>query len=168
MPRHTKARSPSLDEQIRHTKARSQVLPSPSILSASKEALAIFTEWTAHNKLKQLHHENLALKAELALFGKSVGCVREECSACGYESEQCECQSWTCRCYECWLMRRVYKDAGKDAGGMLCSYRMVDDSANDAEFGARLQGDREGHGLHDDKDLARVMVNGLVKGLPGI
>ena len=65
-------------------------------------------------------------------------------------------------------MRRVYKDAGKDAGGMLCSYRMVDDSANDAEFGARLQGDREGHGLHDDKDLARVMVNGLVKGLPGI
>ena len=145
----------------------------PTIASTCKTALAVFAEYNAQHKLAEIKAENVALKRELACFGTSVGCVYEDCSNCGHTSANCDCLAWTCRCYRCWLMRRVYRaaDAATVEGGML--FRMVDDSADnpahvqqllrersasaDGSFLANTLGDVLGTMEFDQAVLARAL-----------
>ena len=113
----------------------------PTIASTCKTALAVFAEYNAQHKLAEIKAENVALKRERACFGTSVGCVYEDCSNCGHTSANCDCLAWTCRCYRCWLMRRVYKAADYEtpasAEGSVF-FRMVDDSVDDPVHVRRL------------------------------
>lgn len=126
-----------------------------SIASTCKAAFAVFAEYSAQHKLAELKAENEALKRQLACYGTAVGCVRGLCSNCGHEGDHCDCKAWTCRCYQCWLMRRLYLVAHGTPG----DFNMVDDSADDEVNRKRLARERAETDNMFDADVMDAVLN---------
>lgn len=78
----------------------------------NKDAYSIFIQNKANEEMF-LELKNMKLKveelaSELSLFGKSVGCVNDACSNCGYMSQDCNCEAWTCCCDSCTVTKEIY------------------------------------------------------------
>ena len=136
-----------------------------SIASTCKAALAVFAEYSAHHKLAELKagnaaltEENAALKRELALHGTAVGCVDGLCSSCDNPGDHCDCKAWTCRCYRCWVMRRVYMVVHGEQGAHT-EFRMVDDRADNKVHTQRLVRERAETDNEFDADLMDTVLN---------
>jgi len=120
------------------TKKTAAPAPAPRMYSTCREALVVFTEYSAQQGGVALRTERDALWVELALFGKEVGGVAmgASCSNCLLEAADCDCKAWTCRCYPCWVMRRSYHKVQGDA-----YFKLVDDSSEDESFLDHLRGE---------------------------
>jgi len=102
----------------------------PAIAMVSKECLAIFRTYYASPVLQQVCQESMLFSSELFLYGTSVGCAEKACSLCMMPQGACACKVWTCRCSECLILRKIYKQiAGTPKDVMF--YHTLDDSRQD-------------------------------------
>jgi len=80
-----------------------------ALAATCRAAFAIFVEWRAQQEFAAMKRQVLELRNELALFGDSVGCIKNCCSVCHENPSECNCKTWTCRCAACIQMRHVYR-----------------------------------------------------------
>jgi len=79
------------------------------LAATCKAAFSIFVEWYAQQEYAAMQQQVLELRKELALFGDTVGCIKNCCSVCHETPGECKCRTWTCRCEACVDMRHVYR-----------------------------------------------------------
>jgi len=102
----------------------------PAVAMVSKEYLAIFRAYYTSPMLTEVCRQSVAFSSELFLYGTSVGCAEKVCSLCIMPLGECGCKVWTCRCCECQILRKVYKEiAGTPEDVMF--YRTLDGASED-------------------------------------
>lgn len=122
------------DEHVRRLETRVKRVDA----ELSRRVLEIFIEYSVENTRVRMQRDMARMKEELDLYGNAVGCLSKRCSFCNHNSSSCNCIPWTCRCYDCWRTRIVYKRCFEGRG---YQFKLVDDGECCVEHESRRRAD---------------------------